>query len=393
MGFASINDQRLTAVQLRVPARGAWTAECDFESDPAVSGRVTLLLGSMVLSGTIVDAQAGVFGAQRKLRLVGGAAGWGKKLPVRGYHNDAGIKAKLVAEDLARETGELLGQFLPAAERLGVDYARDANSAAAGVLEDVIGGVPWWVDAGGLTQVGQRPTRQPLPESEYQIQAFDPRERVAMLTVTDPSMLSIGTVLSSPALPEPLQVHEYQVQADAQSVRIVAWCSPQGRTAGRLAGLWQAVTARAMGTPLLGLYLYRVVSMSDGRVSVQAVHREAGLPNLGPISQWPGVAGIHAELTPGAEVLVGFIGGDRDRPVLTHYAGRGGEGFKPVSIVIGGTPAAPAARQGDAVEVLLPPGVFTGTVGGAPATGVISFPPMKALGIITAGSSKVSIAS
>jgi hypothetical protein len=398
VGFASINSERLTAVVLRVPARGAWTAECDFETDPAVSGRVTLALGKLTLLGSVVPAQAGAFGRVRKARIVAGSAGWPRQLAAKAYHNDAGVKAKLVAEDLAREIGEELGGFVPAAERIGVDYARDENLTAAGVLEDVIGGAPWWVDFAGVTHVGERPTAAALLETDFQMAAYDPRERVAVITLTDPSMIGIGSVLTGPTLPEPLRVREYQVQADATSVRVIAWCDAAERTVGRLAGLWHAVTARTNATGLLGLYLYRVVSMAaDGRVALQAVHRDVGLPDLDPISQWPGVAGVHAKLTPGVQVLVAFIAGDRGRPVLTHYSGLGGDGFVPVELVLGGEPAAPAARQNDVVEVPLMPAVFNGLitmpgVGPVPATGTIDFL-SPALGIITTGSSKVRIAT
>jgi hypothetical protein len=397
VSFAAINDQRLVAVTLRVPARGAWVADCDCEADPSVSGRVQVSLGELRLSGTVVAAQSGAFGLQRTVRVIGGAASWGKQLGAWSYHNDAGVKARLIAEDLARGIGEQLGQFAPETERVGIDYARDAQLAAADVLEDVVGSAPWWVDFQGVTHVGPRLAPAALPEADFQLRAYDPRERSAVLTVTDPSMVAIGTVLTGPALAEPLRVREYQVQADATSVRVVAWCDSAERKAGRLAELWRAVTTRVVGAPLLGLYLYRVVSMSSGRVSVQAVHREAGLPDLGPISQWPGVAGVHAELTPGVEVLVGFVGGDRARPVLTHYSGRGGEGFVPVSIVIGGPEGLPCARQTDSVEVLLPPSVITGTLihptlGPMPLTGVLTYPNSVTLGSIVTGSNIVKVA-
>jgi hypothetical protein len=92
-------------------------------------------------------------------------------------------------------------------------------------------------------------------------------------------------------------------------------------------------------------------------------------------------------------VLVTFIDGDRGQPIVTHFAGVDGAGFVPVAIVIGGDPGAPAARQGDAVEVLLPPAVFSGSIAGfGAASGVLTFPLNKATGIITAGSGKVKIA-
>lgn len=397
-GYLTLNGERLTAVRLRMPARGAWVAEADFESDPPALGRCSLGIGALVLSGSVVDTQAGAFGKQRRLRLVAGGGGWGSLASSRSYHNDAGIKARLLAEDLAREAGEQLGEFAAELERVGVDYVRGATLTCATVLEDVIGAVAWWVDAAGVTHVGERPTAPALLETQYQILAFDPRERVATLSLDDPSLLAIGTRLVGPSLAEPLTVREYQIQADAAGVRVFAWCGSDTRSAGRLSGLWRAVTERSLEQRLFGLYLYRVVAMaSDNRVSLQAVHRSAGLPDIEPVPQWPGAPGIHTELAPGGEVLVAFIEGDRTRPAVTHYAGQGATGFVPTGVVIGGADGLPCARQTDTVEVLLPPSVITGTLihptlGVMPLTGVLTYPNSVTLGSIVTGSSVVKVA-
>jgi hypothetical protein len=392
--FSELGGQRLVACKLQVPQRGAWFAVCDFEGAPDVAGSQTLTIGQMSLVGTIVSEYAGAFGEQRRCLFVGGAGQWGTFPPARAYHNDAGVKALLIAQDVAREVGETLGTFEPELERVGVDYVRDAGQLASRVLEDVIGDRLWWVGFDGVTVVGERPTPAPLVAESYRVLSYDPRARVAQLSLNDPSLLSIGHVLAGPALPEPQTVHEYTVQVDAAGVRVSAWCGGGSRSAGRLAELFARVAARVTDAPLLGLYRYRVVRMAgDGRASLQSVRRAAGLPDIEPISQWPGVAGAHAELTPGAEVLVAFVEGDRAQPVVTHYAGKDGAGFVPVSLTLGGSSGSPAARQNDTVEVLLPPAIFTGTIGGVPATGVITFPLTTTLGQITTGSSKVRVAT
>jgi len=393
MTFAAINGERLTRCTLHVPPRGAWHALCDFEAAPQLGARVSLQLGGLTLAGAPVAAYGGVHAEQRLAIVVGGAGAWGAEVRARAYHNDASVKALLVAEDVAREIGESIGTFAPASERIGIDYVRDAGRAASRVLEDVIGDVGWFVDFAGVTHVGQRPTAPALLERDYKILDFDARERVATLQLSDPSKLAIGTVLASPAIPEAVRVHEYMIQADSDGIRILAWTGGSDRTAGRLAELWRRLSRRHTDDSLFGLYRYRVVSAAvDGRVSLQSVRRGAGLPDIEPISQWPGIPGAHAELAPGAEVLVSFVEGSRNAPIITHYAGKGGSGFVPISLVLGGDTGAPAARQGDTVEVLLPPAVFTGTIGGAPASGVLAFPLNATLGSIQTGSSKVKIA-
>lgn len=392
--FAAVNGQRLTELRVTVGNVGPWTALCTFEAAPDVSGLVTLTVGSLTMVGTVEADQSGTFAIQRKARIVGGAGGWANQVKAKNYHNDAGVKALTVAQDAAREVGETIGGFVPTAERVGNDYVRAVGTASA-VLETVVGGAPWWVDYAGVTQVGPRPA-VPLDAINYHVLAYDPQSRLITLGVDDPGIVQIGSVLSDERLDAPQTVRDFELRVTAEELRIVAWCGGSESAPARLPGLLRSIIARATDDHLFGKFRYRVVRMASERVELQAIRKGAGLPDVLPVSMWPGVAGVHAELTPGAEVLVEFIEGDRTMPIVTHFAGKGGPGFVPVSLVLGGTTGPAAARLGDSVEVLLPPAVFSGTivVSGtpSPATGVVSWVIPKAEGVITAGSGKVKIA-
>ena len=74
--------------------------------------------------------------------------------------------------------------------------------------------------------------------------------------------------------------------------------------------------------------------MSGDRVELQAMRRGGDLPDVLPVSMVPGLAGAHAELAPGAEVLVQFIDGDRRYPIVTHFAGKDGNGWAPANLTI-----------------------------------------------------------
>jgi hypothetical protein len=390
--FASVNGQRLASVRVIVGNVGPWFADLELEQAPALEGKVTITLGTLQLVGTVVPQQAGTFALQRKCRVVGGGNGWGTMLGPKDYHNDAGIKAQLIAADAAREAGETLGTFVPAAERVGNDFVR-RSALASSVLEEVIGdGVAWWVDYAGVTQAGPRPASA-IPATTYEVLAHDPRSRLVTLAVDDPGAVRVGSILSE-RLDGPLAVRDLELHLDGGEFRVTAWCGGSGQEPGRLAGLLQGIARRSTDAPLLGKYRYRVVRMAvDGRVELQAVSKAAGLPDVTPISMRPGVAGAHAELTPGTEVLVEFVEGSRTMPIVTHFAGKDGAGFVPASLTLGGDVGPAAARQGDAVEVLLPPAVFSGTIGGSPASGVLTFPMNKTEGTITAGSGKVRVAT
>lgn len=390
--YTAVNGQRVSHLRLRVANVGPWHAEVDFETDPELAGAVTLKVGdTLELKGTIAPEASGTFGLQRKVRIVAGGGGWGKILKPKDYHNDAGVKARSIADDAAREVGEQLGGFVPAAERIGADYVRDRVSAAA-VLEDVIGeGVPWWVDYAGVTQVGPRPAVE-LDPADYEVLANNPRDRVVTLAVDDPSKVTIGSILSE-RLDAPQTVRELELLVTPEELRIRAWCASDDATEGRLPALLRSIVERITAGRLYGKYRYRVLRMAGDRVELQAVSQAAGLPDVIPVSMWPGVAGVHAQLSPSAEVLVEFLEGRRTMPVVTGFAGKDGKGFVPVSLTLGGESGAEVARKGDAVEVLLPPAVFSGTIGGSPASGVLTFTLNKTEGAITAGSSKVKAVS
>lgn len=331
--FIEVGGHRALRARVHVPQVGPWHADVDLETAPEVSGRVTLRLGDLGLEGTIMEGYSGTLAAQRRVRILAGAGGWtSTRLAPKAYHNDAGIRARTVAEDAARDAGETLGTFTPAEDRIGIDYVRPARLAAR-VLEDAIGSAAWWVDYAGDTQVGSR-AETAAASGTYEVLDYDPRARVVTIAASDLGAVGIGSVLSE-RLDEAQTVRELEIVVSEDEARIKASC---GTTSSAwLVDAIRAIVRAEIEARLSGLYQYRVVRMASDRVELQAVSRAAGLPDVLPISQWPGLAGAHADLTPGAEVLVAFVGGDRTRPVVVHYIGRGGSGWAPASLALDAT--------------------------------------------------------
>jgi hypothetical protein len=394
--YVHIDGERITHLRLRVANKGPWWCELDLEGQPDLtrSGKRTVHVGALELVGTVPSQSVGRFGLQTKARLNAGGGGWGHTIGRRHYHNDGGVKARTIAEDAARDAGELLGNFVPALERVGADFVREEGLAST-ALEAVIGGVPWHVDYAGITHVGARPAA-PVAASAYKVLAFDPRTKWATLSVDDPRAVGIGSVISD-GLEVPRTVRELELTVTPEELRVAVWLGGGDNEGGKLEALFRALVERVSDGKLHGAYRYRVVGMAQKRVQLQAVRKGAGLPDIKPISMWPGVAGAHAELAPGAEVLVQFLEGDRTMPIITHFAGADGKGFVPTSLTLGGESGAEVTRKGDAVEVLLPPMVVNGTmvVSGTPTpfTGVLTSTLGKAVGAATAGSSIVKAAS
>lgn len=347
--FVAVNGQSVRTLKLQVSAVGPWVADVDLTAAAALSGSVALTVGSTTLRGTVVPQQTSTFALQTSARIVGGAAGWSKLLTPKAYHNDAGVKAQLITQDAARECGETLGTFAPTLERVGVDFVR-ANEPASKVIEYAAGGAAWWVDYAGITHVGTRPTGSLAP-SAYVLQQYNGRERTAQLAIDDLAALEIGSIITDERLDGPQIIHDFEVTTtNGSPLRASVWFGGLPNEAGRLGGLLRSIIAHATAGELPGIYRYRVATMNaDGRVDLQAVRKQAGLPDLRSTSQWPGIAGAAITLTLGAEVLVQFIDSDPSQPVITGYVGEAGPGFVPVSIALCGSEQA-AARQGDLVQ-------------------------------------------
>lgn len=329
---ATINGLRASSVRIHVPYVGPWFADVTVDGAMGLTGRVTIAYGQLSLVGTIDPARDGSKSDMQITRVVGGGGGWARSLVPKAYANDAGVQALLLAQDAAREAGETLGGFAPVVPVVGVSYVRQSGSAAR-ALEDAIGATPWWVDYAGVTQVGLRAT-SPATTGTYEALDFHPRDHLVVIAADDMTQITIGSVLTD-RLDTPQTVRGLEIRIDDETARMIAWCAPSGRD--RVAELMRTIARRATDDRLFGKYRYRVVAMSGDRVQLQAVNRALGLPDIQPVSMWPGVAGAHAVLTPGAELFVEFEEGSRAKPVVVGFVGKGGPGHVPVSLAIDAT--------------------------------------------------------
>lgn len=383
--FAHIGGVVITKLRLVAGSTGPWVAHVELEEDADFEGPVQIVIGERSLEGTIAPQDSGAFGLQRRLTVIGGGGGWGREVGERDYQNDAGVKARTVVDDAAREVGETIGDFAPEASRIGGHYSREAGLASR-VLEEAIGSAHWWVDFDGVTHVGQRSEVEADPEL-YQVLHFEPRTKIATLGVNDPLAVVPGSRIQD-TLDAPQTVRDTVLHLQPESMKVVAWCGASGRA--RAVAAFRGLVGRMTDTRDHGRYEYRVVSMAGDRANLQPVNKSDGLPDLLPTDLVFGLPGMEAQLTPGSQVLVGFAGGRRTQPFVSHYKGKGSPAYVPVSINLCGG-AEGAARVKDTVEVAWPPMVFSGTIGGAPATGMLVSPVGTTLGAIKTGSSKVKI--
>lgn len=324
--FANINGETLVSATVHVPNVGPWWAEVVFELAPDIEGAATMNLGAVEFVGTFRPQDSGTFGAQRKGIFVAGAGGWSKPIAAKHYHNDGGVRARTVVEESTRLAGETLGGFNVTDAVIGVDYVRQAGPASRS-LEDAIKGTVWHVGYNGRTEVGER-VSELADVTAYTVLGFNPQSKTATLTVDDLSLVVVGSRISE-GLDSEETITELRIEVTADNVRVYAYVGGSLSAKGRLAQLLRGIVERTTSKKLFGKYRYRYVRPSVDRVELQAVAAIAGLPDVLPVSMWPGVSGAHAKLAPGTIVLVEFIEGDRTMPIVVAFSGKDGTGHAP----------------------------------------------------------------
>ena len=389
--FVALNGQLVSDIVLTANDSGPWFADMSLEADAPVSGAAVLRVGNRELRGTIDPNFSGTFALQRRCRIVGGGNGWGNVLGSKCYHNDAGVKARSVAEDAAREAGEVLGDFTPAADKLGPDYIRQTGTASR-ALELAGGSLSWWVDFDGITHLGARPTSG-VNAKLYDLHHYNPLTHTAQLGI-DQLDVWVGSILTE-SLDTPMIVRDIEVTISGGKMTTRALLSEKPGTRAMLETLIRAIVRRIVDEKIHGLYRYRVIGQGvDGRVTLQAVRKGAGLPDLLPVRMMGGVPGGHGVLKKGSIVGVQFLEGDPKEPRITSFEGLKGPSYVPTVLYLGAddlSSALEVAHKGATVRVLTPPAAFQGTINGQPAAGVVVWPSSFTLGTIETGTPRVKV--
>lgn len=104
MGAITLSGLAVLGGKLTMPARGAWTLECEVDSakPPEAGAPAVLSWSGLRFVGTV--RTSGAFSGRAKLKVVGGAGGLQKKLQQRAYGGL--LSARKIFEDILRDAGE-----------------------------------------------------------------------------------------------------------------------------------------------------------------------------------------------------------------------------------------------------------------------------------------------
>jgi hypothetical protein len=352
----TVNDEYASAAKLYVPWSGCWQLEVFFDREVTLSGRVAARMGDLELAGTVRPSGSGRVALSSYLTLTGGA-GWATPLPKKGSHSDSGLSASKIAREAAAACGETITSLDAALDRtVGVDWARRGNVPASRTLELLFPDA-WYVSEDGTTKIGARPTRDST--GKLTIIEASPQGQWVRAYVSDVRDVLPGATFTDERLSAPFEVRELEVETKGQSLIATMWSGDGGNHA--MVSLLRRLVEQALPWARYGLfYRYRVLDMVGARATLQAVSRAHAMPDLVAIDLAPGMAGLSAELTPGAIVLVSFVEGDPALPMITHFERPGQPGFLPVELALDASGTVKIGDSATAVElggeVTIPPG-------------------------------------
>lgn len=345
----TLNGEPLARFRIRIPEQGPWVFDCSTVTGTTFTGRVTIKVGSTTLIGTIRPESSGAMVGDDAYRIVAGAGGWGTSVSLPGHHNDAGVRRKAIAAEVAALVGETIGMFATPDQTFGVDYAPRTGTASR-VLEDCAAGVKWYVDFAGVTNVQDVAVTTADPNLVHVLD-YSPLSKIATIGLDDLAALRPGMRLPADSrFTDTLIVREIDVLCSGDSLLAYAWCGNAGAGAGsRLSRLMRAAARRATDDRIWGKWRYRVLRQADdGRVDLQSVAKET--PDQILVPQRIAVA-VRANFKPGQIVLVEFLEGRATLPRITAGDDSGAPGFFAESIELGGPGTqSPIAIAGSLVQ-------------------------------------------
>jgi hypothetical protein len=347
MSRPTLGPHLVTRLRAQIGLWGLPWFDVDLAEVADLSGPQVLTIGDTPIACAVVSG--GSHGGRSSWHLVGGAGGWTRALPAKGYADDLGCRSSLVLGDAAVAVGETLDGA--PVTRLGPRFARLAG-IASGSLQSLAPG-SWRVDLDGVTRFGARPSAEFATGVVTAPAAAGGVSRLASVPISDLPRLVPGVTIPGQASP----VVDVEWSISEGSVSATVWHSPRA-VSRRLAALARIFDALDPLRRYRGSYEVRVLGGSDGTLDVQPVRTSTGLSILSRVAIRPGMAGLDADILAGSTAALAFLDSDPSRPFVYAFDEIGSPGWFPLEIRIGRAPHLAAARMTDPVIC----GPFSGTI-------------------------------
>lgn len=328
MAMMTANGYGVVSADLIGPISRAWTVDltADLSDASKLTGAVTVDIndGALQYKGTAVAVD--VFADTVRARIVAGAAGLSKQATPKFYQSPS---IKIILQDLLAAAGETLSSTadssvlgsrlqtwtviaMPVADAIGM--LMDEVGASWRMLPD---GTFWcgsetWSDS-GLT---------------YTIEKEDHAHRNLVVTMEAPLLLP-GTSLGG------RKISYVESHVGSHEVTCTAWLATSG-SADRIRDPMVATTKSAVPhLDYLAPFRCRVAAQSSDLTTLDLIPDDARLPAAGfkSIPLRHGLPGCKVQVSAGTYVLLGWMGGDPQKPFCSLWEG----GESPQKIQLAGT--------------------------------------------------------
>lgn len=314
-GSVQLNGARVTSATITIPIYGAWSADVEIEGTTAISPKVTLVIGGLSLVGTVIRQAA--FAGARKVRIVGGAAGWRKQIAARGYSLPSGVRASVIIADAASESGETIGATLT--NVVGNFFVRRKVKAER-VLKLLANNV-WYIDAAGVTQVQERPTSRIV--SPFTVTKWDGGRGIFEIATETYQDWVPGRTFTTNTVPDAQTISSVTIDADNEGrVRLTVMTADATRE--RLLSDFRAIVRSEISSlAYYGVYEYVIAPSPLSPGLVFTVDGNPTDPNMPPLTRVPLANGV-GKLSPpvaGTKCRVRFVNADPARPEVISFDG------------------------------------------------------------------------
>ncbi len=331
-GAVTLNGVRVVSGSITIPFFGAWVADVVLSDARQIDAKASLVIGDLTLTGTIIRQAS--FAASRSARIVGGAAGWRKTLPSRGYSHQAGVQLSTVAGDAASECGETIA--IANGVSLGTHYARD-EAKAERVLELELAG-KWWIDPQGVTQTKPRDTS--LIVTPFTVVAWSGGKGQFEIASESIAPWQPGRTFTAPTVEgvQTISSVTYDVDNDGKlRLHVLSTSGDVERLRSSIRDLIRQETSLL----LYSMVWEYTIAKGDAR-TVDVSPSDSRMPPLTNVPMMPGLMGEVVTPTAGSMCRIRFVNGDPTRPECVGIIG------KPVKIEIAEPiPTQASARFGD----------------------------------------------
>jgi hypothetical protein len=311
--LVSCNDIRVNSGEIAMPRIGTWVADFALDGAPPTGAcTISVADGAVVFRGTVVRTNS--FRERHSVLVVGGAGGLSGYVPHK-HHRAVPVETPIGA--ILADAGETLSSTSDAATlrtRLAA-WSRRAGTggdALTTLLDDV--GAAWRVLDDGTVWVGA----ETWPAATVAMQVTsDGGTQDSAEVATDLPVLRPGTTVGGRKVST--VIHRF----DPNRVRtkLLYERGVMDRLRGALFGLARQALAPVDYHPSYAATVVQQQGNGDLEVRIddERFKREGNGTGIAGVKVWPGVPGISYLLRRGTRVLVGFLDGRGEVPIVTGW--------------------------------------------------------------------------